>query len=75
MTAKRPALPGLASMTGFARSGGQAGTAHWSWEMKSVNARGLELRLRVPPGFDALEAAGPRPLWRRASGAGRSTPP
>ncbi len=53
MTAKRLAL---ASMTGFARSGGRTGTANWSWEMKSVNARGLELRLRVPPGFDALEA-------------------
>ncbi|WP_237476468.1 YicC/YloC family endoribonuclease [Lichenibacterium dinghuense] len=47
----------LSSMTGFARSGGQAGSATWAWEVKSVNAKGLELRIRVPPGFDALEAA------------------
>ena len=44
-------------MTGFARSGGHAGPATWAWEMKSVNARGLELRLRLPPGFEPLEAA------------------
>ncbi len=44
-------------MTGFARSIGQTGAATWTWELKSVNAKGLELRLRLPPGFDALEAA------------------
>ena len=43
-------------MTGYARSSGQAGTANWSWELKTVNAKGLEVRLRLPPGFDALEA-------------------
>lgn len=56
MTASTLHGPGLSSMTGFARSGGQARAATWTWEMKSVNAKGLELRLRVPPGFDALEA-------------------
>ncbi len=61
-------------MTGFARSAGQAGAATWAWEMKSVNAKGLELRLRVPPGFDALEAAARARLGARSSAA-RSTPP
>jgi uncharacterized protein (TIGR00255 family) len=45
----------LSSMTGFARSHGVSGTYAWSWELKSVNAKGLELRLRLPPGWDAVE--------------------
>jgi uncharacterized protein (TIGR00255 family) len=45
----------LSSMTGFARSHGASGSYAWSWEIKSVNAKGLELRLRLPPGFDAVE--------------------
>ena len=61
---------GLSSMTGFARSGGQRGAAAWAWEIKSVNAKGLELRLRLPPGFDALEAAA---RARRAARAKRGT--
>jgi uncharacterized protein (TIGR00255 family) len=49
-------LPPLASMTGFARAQGADGGAAWVWELRSVNGRGLDLRLRLPPGFDALEA-------------------
>ena len=45
----------LSSMTGFARSHGVSGTYAWSWELKSVNAKGLELRLRLPTGWDAIE--------------------
>jgi uncharacterized protein (TIGR00255 family) len=45
----------LSSMTGFARSHGVAGSYAWSWEIKSVNAKGLDLRLRLPPGWDAVE--------------------
>ena len=45
----------LSSMTDFARSHGASGSYGWSWEIKSVNAKGLELRLRLPPGFDAVE--------------------
>ena len=45
----------LSSMTGFARADGVAGSYVWAWELKSVNAKGLELRLRVPPGWDAIE--------------------
>ena len=45
----------LSSMTGFARGQGVAGAYAWSWEIKSVNAKGLDLRLRLPPGWDAVE--------------------
>lgn len=47
----------LSSMTGFAREGGTLpdGTS-FLWEIRSVNGRGLDLRLRLPNGFDALEA-------------------
>ena len=45
----------LSSMTGFARSHGISGPYAWAWELKSVNAKGLELRLRLPPGWDAVE--------------------
>ncbi len=45
----------LSSMTGFARGHGVTGTYAWSWELKSVNAKGLDLRLRLPPGWDAIE--------------------
>ena len=54
----------LMSMTCFAREGGALadGTA-FVWELRSVNGRGLDLRLRLPPGQDALE-----PLLREAAG-------
>jgi len=45
----------LSSMTGFARSQGSAGSYAWAWEIRSVNAKGLDLRLRLPPGWDAIE--------------------
>jgi uncharacterized protein (TIGR00255 family) len=45
----------LSSMTGFARGHGVASSYVWSWEIKSVNAKGLDLRLRLPPGWDAVE--------------------
>ena len=43
----------IKSMTGFAREAGTTGSLTWAWELKSVNGRGLEVRMRVPPGFDA----------------------
>lgn len=45
----------LQSMTGFARSDGALAGISWHWELRSVNNRGLDLRLRLPPGFDAIE--------------------
>jgi len=46
----------LSSMTGFARSHGASGSYAFEWELKSVNAKGFDLRLRLPPGWDDLEA-------------------
>jgi uncharacterized protein (TIGR00255 family) len=45
----------LSSMTGFARVHGVSGSYAWAWEIKSVNGKGLDLRLRLPPGWDAVE--------------------
>ncbi len=45
----------LKSMTGFARSDGALGAVAWAWEARSVNGRGLDVRLRLAPGFEALE--------------------
>ena len=53
----------LSSMTGFARGHGITGAYAWSWEVKSVNAKGLDLRLRMPAGWDAVEV----PARARAS--------
>jgi uncharacterized protein (TIGR00255 family) len=47
----------LSSMTGFARGHGVAGSYAWAWELKSVNAKGLDLKLRLPPGWEAIEPA------------------
>jgi uncharacterized protein (TIGR00255 family) len=45
----------LSSMTGFARGQGAAGSYAWTWELKSVNSKGLDLKLRLPPGWEAIE--------------------
>jgi uncharacterized protein (TIGR00255 family) len=47
----------LVSMTGFAEAQGSREGMRWRWEVKSVNGRGLDLRLRMPPGFDGIESA------------------
>jgi uncharacterized protein (TIGR00255 family) len=55
---------GIASMTGYAaHEGGDGAGLAWSWEMRSVNGRGLETRLRLPDGLGALDA----PLRKRLS--------
>lgn len=46
----------LQSMTGFSRSEGETGRLRWAWELRSVNGKGLDLRLRLPQGFERLEA-------------------
>lgn len=45
----------LTSMTGFAAYRAGHGEAAWVWELKSVNSKGLDVRLRLPPGFEAME--------------------
>jgi len=44
----------IASMTGFAREAGITGSYQWAWEIKTVNGRGLEIRVRTPSGLDAV---------------------
>jgi uncharacterized protein (TIGR00255 family) len=46
----------LSSMTGFARSHGASGPYAFEWELKSVNAKGFDLRVRLPQGWDELDA-------------------
>jgi uncharacterized protein (TIGR00255 family) len=46
----------LQGMTGFARADGAQAGWRWTWEAKSVNGRGLDLKLRLPSGCEALEA-------------------
>ena len=55
----------LSSMTGFARGHGVSGSYAWAWEIKSVNGKGLDMRLRMPPGWDAIEV----PVRARAAEA------
>jgi uncharacterized protein (TIGR00255 family) len=55
----------LASMTGFARATGQHEGLAWTWEVKSVNGRALDLRFRLPPGFDGLEAVARQTIGAR----------
>jgi len=45
----------LQSMTGFGATTGQAGDVGWAWEVRSVNGRGLDIRMRLPEGAEALE--------------------
>jgi uncharacterized protein (TIGR00255 family) len=42
-------------MTGFARSHGTSGPYSFEWELKSVNAKGFDLRMRIPAGYDEIE--------------------
>lgn len=54
----------ISGMTGFARVEGDHAGQRWIWELRSVNGRGLDLKLRLPQGFDSLE-----PQARAAAGA------
>ncbi len=47
----------IASMTGFARSAGTTGAVQWLWEIRTVNGRGLDIRVRAPNGFEAAGEA------------------
>ena len=55
----------LASMTGFARASGRDEGLGWTWEVKSVNGRGLDARCRLPPGMDALDVVVRRAVSER----------
>ncbi len=45
----------LNSMTGYASLSGNVGQAAWDWELRSLNGKGLDFRVRLPDGFEALE--------------------
>ncbi|HMN37835.1 MAG TPA: YicC family protein [Hyphomicrobium sp.] len=45
----------LSSMTGFGRADGAAEGLAWTWEIRSVNGRGLDIRMRFAPGYDSLD--------------------
>ena len=57
----------IRSMTGFAEQHGEHGDLAWTWTLRSVNGKGLDLKLRTPPGFEGAEAMIRRaklPLYR-----------
>ena len=47
----------LRSMTAFARSAGAFENWQWEWEVRSVNGRGLDVKLRLPDQLAAAEIA------------------
>lgn len=62
----------LKSMTGFARADGVHGNISWFWEVRSVNGRSLDVRLRLPSGLERLEA-GARGLCQEKLARGNCT--
>jgi len=57
----------LSGMTGFARVSGEAEWGSWAWEAKSVNGRGLDVRVNYPPGFDVIDRAAKKTASERFS--------
>ena len=47
----------LHSMTGFSSARGEMAPFSWAWELRSVNAKGLSLNLRIPDWLEGLEAS------------------
>lgn len=60
----------IRSMTAFASRQGAHGAVAWDWDLRSVNGRGLDLRLRLPEGIEGLEAAARAALAARLSRGG-----
>ena len=59
----------VGSMTGFARAAGSGGTWRWTFELKTVNAKGLDIRLRMPAPFDRADGEA-RPRLAKALARG-----
>lgn len=55
----------LQSMTGFARAAKEHELASITWELRSVNGKGLDARLRLPPGFERLEQPAKQAIQKR----------
>ena len=45
----------ISSMTGYARTEGAEGNCRWTWDVRSVNGKGLDIRTRLPAGFEGLD--------------------
>lgn len=57
----------LRSMTGFGRAEGQTIDVSWAWEMRAVNGKNLDIRLRLPPGYERLEQAAKKQIGGQLS--------
>jgi uncharacterized protein (TIGR00255 family) len=57
----------LQSMTGFARATGELDGAAIAWEMRSVNGKGLDIRIKLPPGFERIEMPARQAAQKRFS--------
>jgi uncharacterized protein (TIGR00255 family) len=57
----------LQSMTVFARATGELDGAAIAWEMRSVNGKGLDIRLKLPPGFERIEMPARQAAQKRFS--------
>jgi uncharacterized protein (TIGR00255 family) len=55
----------LSSMTGYARASASHEGLHWQWDVKSVNGKGLDVRSRLAPGFEAFEVSVREAVQRR----------
>ena len=71
---------GTKSMTGFAVSNGEADGIDWRWDIRSVNGRGLDMRVRLPQGFEdaepaIVEDAEPEPIEDPQPESGAATAP
>jgi len=62
----------IRSMTAFATRSGQLGPLAWTWEMRGVNGKALDLRLRLPEGAGGLET-GLRAMAGKRLGRGNVT--
>lgn len=60
-------VEGVQGMTGFARADGAGLGSRWSWEIRSVNGKGLDVRFRAGPGFEQLERAARERVAKRFS--------
>ena len=58
-------MTGYARVEGIHQGGDPAAQWQWSWEIKSVNGKGLDIRFRLPGGFDALEIPARKLIGRK----------
>ncbi len=57
----------LRSMTGFGRAEGQLDDVSWIWELRAVNGKNLDIRLRLPSGYERMEQAARKQIGEKLS--------